>query len=64
MKSINNVNYESITSTSHNYSTNDTSSSPESFPNLVGNGVYIEYKYVNCATDVLDVSAIEQKEGA
>lgn len=60
VKNINNVNYESSTSSVHNYSTNETSSSPESFPYLVGNGVYIEYKYVNCATNVVDISKIDQ----
>lgn len=62
VKTINNVNYESSTSSVHNYSSDETSSSPESFPSLVGNGVYIEYKYVNCATDVLDISEIDQEE--
>lgn len=62
VKTINNVNYESSTSSVHNYSTNETSSSPESFPCLVGNGVYIEYKYVSCATDVVSISEIDQEE--
>lgn len=47
------VNYELNNSNSNNYGSFETSSSPESFPKLVGNGVFVEYKQVNYASDFL-----------
>ena len=47
------VNYESHVSNSNNYGTFETSESVESFPRLVGNGVFVAYKQINYASDFL-----------
>jgi hypothetical protein len=47
------VNYETKTSTSHNYSPGDSSSSPESFPALMEYGVLINYKQLTYLTDII-----------
>jgi hypothetical protein len=38
------VNYKTTTSGTTNYGSFESSSAPESFPNLVGNGIHIEYR--------------------
>jgi hypothetical protein len=43
--------YESNNSNSNNYSTFKTSSSSESFPKMVGNGVFVEYKQTSFASE-------------
>ncbi len=54
----NQVNYECNTSNSNNYNAAETSSSPESFPKLVGNGIFVEYKQISFTTDFInDASA-------
>ena len=54
MNDINLVNYETKTSSSNNYEIFESSSSPESFPNLMGTGILVEYRYVNYATELID----------
>jgi len=47
------VNYEIKTSTSHNYNTYESSSSPDSFPKLMENGVLVKYQQMSYVSEVL-----------
>ena len=48
------VNYELNTSNSNNYNILETSSSSESFPKLVGNGIFVEYKQISFSSDFIN----------
>lgn len=48
--------YDSNNSNSNNYNTFETSSSSESFPKLVGNGVFVEYKQTSFASEFINDS--------
>lgn len=50
------VNYEGATSSSNDYSSKETSSSPESLPSRLENSVIVEYKEIYFFTDIADVS--------
>jgi hypothetical protein len=56
------VNYQSNASNSNNYSTLETSSSPESFPELVGNSVFIEYRQLNYTSLIIKGIAETKKD--
>ena len=49
------VNYELKTSNSNNYHIFNGSSSPESFPCLMENGILVEYEQLDYASDLLDI---------
>ena len=48
------VNYDLSNSNSTNYSTFLKSSSPQSFPELMENGVLVKYNQVNFSSEILD----------
>lgn len=48
------MNYERNGSNSNNYVSSPISSSPESFPSLMQDGILIEYKEIDYATEILD----------
>ena len=56
------VNYESTSSNSHNYCTDETSSSPLSFPSIVGDGIIIEYKQVNYSSEMITDPSQSEEE--
>ncbi len=57
------VNYGASASNLNNYTADDTSSCSESFPNSVGNGVFVEYKQMNYASEILeDADSLEQAD--
>ena len=47
------MNYSLANSNSNNYSSSLTSSSPESFPDLMNNGIIVEYKSPNFISEIL-----------
>jgi hypothetical protein len=48
------MNYELQSSSSINYSTSKYSSSPESFPVLMENGIIVRYELVKFSTELLE----------
>jgi hypothetical protein len=56
------VNYEIKTSSSNNYELNQSSSTPESFPNLIGAGFFVEYRNMNYTSDFLDDNNLSNQE--
>ena len=54
------VHYELNTSNYPNYITFHTSSSPESFPELMKNGVLVQYKEIEYTTELIE-SKIHQE---
>ncbi len=48
------MNYELYSSNSNNYISSPISSSPESFPNLMEDGILVEYKKIQYATEILN----------
>lgn len=56
------MNYELNGSNSNNYIPTPTSSSPESFPSQMENGIIIEYKEVNYASEYIDVEGLKDKQ--
>lgn len=48
------MNYERQGSNSNNYGTSQTSSSPESFPSIMENGVMIEYKLLDFSSEITE----------
>lgn len=49
------MNYERQGSNSNNYGTSQTSSSPESFPGIMENGVMIECKSLHFSSEISEV---------
>lgn len=50
------MNYEQQSSNSNNYSSVETSSSPESFPTLMQNGILVHYESIKFSTNILEES--------
>lgn len=48
------MNYELKSSNSNNYSTNENTSSPESFPVLMENSIIVKYELVKFSTEVIE----------
>jgi len=48
------MNYELQSSNSNNYNSFQKTSSPESFPVLMENGILIKYEWVNFSTEILE----------
>lgn len=48
------VNYELNSSNSNNYDPLPISSSPESFPNIMQEGILVEYKLLDYATEIAE----------
>lgn len=53
MNSTDLVNYTIDTADSSDYANPQSTASPESFPERVGNGVYVEYKQVVFASEII-----------
>ena len=47
------MNYEQQSSNSNNYSSYRNSSSPESFPSLMENGIIVEYNTLEFSSDIV-----------
>lgn len=56
------VNYEFKTSSSNNYILNQSSSSPESFPQIMDNGILVEYKQLNYTSDFWEQEDLKIKQ--
>lgn len=48
------MNYNLNSSNSNNYNSSPTSSSPESFPDLMNNGIIVEYKSTEFASEIVE----------
>lgn len=48
------MNYEQNSSNSNNYIPSPISSSPESFPNLMEDGILVEYKEIGYTTEIIE----------
>ncbi len=55
------MNYERQGSNSNNYGTSQTSSSPESFPSIMENGVMIEYKLLHFSSEFIEENNKEEE---
>jgi len=52
------VNYENRSSNSINYSSFQSTSCPESFPQIMGNGILVKYEYLEFSTELIEESEI------
>ena len=52
------VNYQTSSSGMSNYNKFETSSSPGSFPSVVGNGIFIEYKQMKYTSNLMEEQKI------
>lgn len=48
------MNYSINSSNSNNYNSSPTSSSPESFPDLMNNGIIVEYKSAEFSSEIVE----------
>jgi hypothetical protein len=48
------MNYSINSSNSNNYNSLPTSSSPESFPDLMNNGIIVEYKSAEFSSEIVE----------
>jgi len=56
------MNFEQNSSNSKNYVSFQTSSSPNSFPNLMNDGILVKYEQVKFASEVIEESSSEESE--
>jgi len=56
------MNYELQSSNSNNYNSFQKTSSPESFPILMEDGILIKYEIVNFSTEILEATELVKKE--
>jgi hypothetical protein len=56
------VNYEFKSSNSNNYNSHQSSSTPYSFPELMENGILVQYKQTQYTSDLMDEKASIEKE--
>lgn len=48
------MNYNINSSNSNNYNSSPSSSSPESFPDLMNNGIIVEYKSAEFSSEIVE----------
>jgi len=48
------MNYEIISSNSNNYKQSETSSNPNSFPDLMENGIIVDYTILKFASEIVE----------
>jgi len=53
------MNYEIKTSNSNNYAPSPTSSNPISFPNLMENGVIVDYKVLDYTSEIIEKEPVK-----
>ena len=60
MEDLNLVNYEPKTSSSNDYMISPSSSCPDSFPNVVGSGIMVEYHYAIYGSEITEEDKLPQ----
>lgn len=55
------MNYEQHSSNSNNYSPYQTSSNPESFPDIMENGIIVSYQYILFSSEIMDENNNDKK---
>lgn len=61
MKNNVQINYTPSVSNTNNYNTFESSSCAESFPKMVGNGVFVEYKQTRFSSTFIDKAEINKQ---
>lgn len=56
------INYDRQGSNSNNYGGTDISSSPESFPYIMENGILVEYKTLDFSSEVTSEEKVTEEE--
>lgn len=56
------LNFEQSSSNSKNYVSFQTSSSPNSFPNLMNNGILVKYEQVKFTSEIVEDTNSEEVE--
>jgi len=56
------MNYEQQSSNSNNYSSYNNSSSPESFPVLMENGIIVKYETLEFSSEIVEEKAVSEEK--